>query len=296
MEIANNDIIPFVKMHGAGNDYIYINALETCPENLSELAKEISDRHFGVGSDGLIVILPSEEADFRMLMYNSDGSRAEMCGNASRCIAKFIYHYGLSDKKIIRLSTDAGIRTLYLSLNEKGEVENITVDMGQPILKPSEIPVIADEMDSEGIPLVKLTSSEGEEFKAIAVSMGNPHGVIYLDDNQQISDHLVLKNGKEFEYAKSFPKKANIEFVKVESTEKITMRVWERGAGETLACGTGACAAVVAGILSGRLNRKVEVELPGGNLLIEWRESDSRVMMSGDAEIVAEGNYYRKNR
>ena len=293
----NKNVIPFVKMHGAGNDYVYINALNSCPENLSQWAVEISDRHFGVGSDGLIAILPadSDEADFRMEMYNADGSRGKMCGNASRCIAKFLIHYGLTDKKMIRLATDAGVKFLYPRLNDTGEVMEVTVDMGIPEFTPDKIPVKGVEWDIDGTASVSLLATTGEEFKAFPVSMGNPHAVIILNEDSDLTDHLVLECGKEFEKNPAFPDYANIEFIKVRSKDDIQMRVWERGSGETLACGTGACASVVAGIAKGLLNRRVRVHLKGGILQIEWDEKTGHVMMTGGAEIIAEGIYFRKN-
>ena len=293
----NKRIIPFVKMHGAGNDYIYINALESCPDNLSQLAVEISDRHFGVGSDGLIAILPpdSADADFRMEMYNADGSRGKMCGNASRCIAKYLIHYGLTDKKVIRLATDAGVKFLYPRLNREGEVTEVTVDMGTPEFCPERIPVRNEKTTEGGCARVILRASSGEAFSAMAVSMGNPHAVIVLDGDEEITDHLIHDCGKEFEKNPVFPNSANIEFIKVLSPDNIRMRVWERGSGETLACGTGACASVVVGITQGLLNRSVTVNLLGGDLRIEWNEETGHVMMTGGAEIIAEGTYFRKN-
>ncbi len=294
MEIENNNVIPFVKMHGAGNDYIYINAFRNCPTHLANLAIEISDRHFGIGSDGLIVIHPSEIADFRMEMFNADGSKGKMCGNASRCIAKYLYHYKLTDKNPIRLQTDAGIKFLYPHFNDKGEVCEVTVDMGFPIFDPEEIPVRNYEISSCGLPEVKLISTGGEEFHALCISMGNPHAVIFIDKEEDLSDYLVCKCGKEFEMASCFPDKANIEFIKILSPDEIEMRVWERGSGETLACGTGSCASVVAGISAGLLNNEVNVHLRGGNLKIKWDPESDTVLMSGGAEIIAEGMYYRK--
>ena len=287
--------IPFVKMHGAGNDYIYINALDGCPIDLPSLAIEISDRHFGIGSDGLVAILPSEIADFKMQMYNADGSRAQMCGNASRCIAKYLHHFNLTEKNPIALETDAGIKLLHLNMNDNSEVESVTVDMGCPILIPEQIPVIADDTEKYSAPVVTLVSSDNIKYEALAVSMGNPHAVIYLDGDK-ITDKHVHKYGKEFEVNPKFPEKVNVEFVCAVSADEVNMRVWERGSGETLACGTGACATVVAGVLSGRLNRKVKVNLPGGSLEIEWDKNDNRILMTGPAEIIAEGTYYRKNK
>lgn len=294
MVIENNNIIPFVKMHGAGNDYIYINALENCPADLSSLSREISDRHFGIGSDGLIAILPSNEADFRMEMYNADGSRGKMCGNASRCIAKFLYHYNLTDKNPIRLQTDSGIKILYPTFNINGRVEEVSVDMGAPVFDPSEIPVRPDCISECGLPVVRLKASSGEEFEAYCVSMGNPHAVIITSCGTDLSDHLVCDCGREFEKHPAFPDYSNIEFIRILSPAEIEMRVWERGSGETLACGTGACASVVAGIITGRLEREVTVNLRGGKLRISWEKLTGSVVMTGGAEIIAEGVYFRK--
>ena len=253
--------VKFTKMHGAGNDYIYINAMKTVPDNLPLLSRQISDRHFGIGSDGLVAIMPSHIADFRMRMFNSDGSEAEMCGNASRCIGKYVFEKGLTDKTEITLETLAGIRTLHLEVIEN-EVVSVTVDMGEPELRPEAIPVRSNSLVS------KISEREiiyGHEYIVTAVSMGNPHAVIFTD---RITDELVFMEGPRIETAEIFPNKSNIEFAHIIDQSHIWMRVWERGSGETLACGTGACATVVAAVLNGYTARRLNVKLMGGELQI----------------------------
>lgn len=272
-------------MHGAGNDYIYIAAMTESPQNLGSLSEKISNRHYGVGSDGLVAILHSDSADFRMRMFNADGSEAQMCGNASRCIGKFVYERGLIDKTEITLETLSGIKTLKLTVND-GIVEKVSVDMGKPEFTASKIPVAS----TCGLPIVRETISvEGSDYDITAVSMGNPHGVIFCDS---ITDKMVLGDGPLLETAGIWPERANIEFAKIEGRDKITMRVWERGSGETMACGTGACATVVAGVVNGLCDRQVAVKLPGGTLDVEWRESDDHVWLSGGAEFIADGIFY----
>lgn len=273
-------------MHGAGNDYIYLNGFEAIPEDLSKLAVEVSDRHFGVGSDGLVVICPSDVADFRMRMYNSDGSEAEMCGNASRCIGKYVYDRGLTDKTEVTLETLAGIKVLKLHV-ENGEVTVVTVDMGEPELRPDRVPVVstsADRMINERITV------NNTEYDITAVSMGNPHAVVFVNE---ITDEQVLGRGPELERAEVFPRKANIEFARVVDRGHVEMRVWERGTGETLACGTGACATAVAAVLNGHTDREVDIVLRGGTLHIRWDEATNHVMMTGPARFVCDGTFYR---
>lgn len=282
--------IDFIKMHGAGNDYVYIDATKSCPPDLSNLAVNIADRHFGVGGDGLVVILPSDIADFRMRMFNADGSEAQMCGNASRCVGKLVYDRGLTHSLRISLETLAGIKVLHLHPGKDGLIESVTVDMGEPILSPESIPVINDSSLHGNTGTVTMADSDGTEFTAIAVSMGNPHAVIFIEDN--ITDRHINYYGRNFENHPAWPEKTNVEFVNVISPEHIRMRVWERGSGETLACGTGSCASVVAGILSGRLKRKVRVDLLGGSLIIEWDSASGHVFMTGGAITVADGRYY----
>lgn len=278
--------VRFSKMHGAGNDYIYLNGFEAIPEDLSKLAVEVSDRHFGVGSDGLVVICPSDVADFRMRMYNSDGSEAEMCGNASRCIGKYVYDRGLTDKTEVTLETLAGIKVLKLHV-ENGEVTEVTVDMGEPELRPDRVPVVstsADRMINERITV------NNTEYHITAVSMGNPHAVVFVNE---ITDEQVLGRGPELECAEVFPRKANIEFARVVDRGHVEMRVWERGTGETLACGTGACATAVAAVLNGHTDREVDIVLRGGTLHIRWDEATNHVMMTGPARFVCDGTFYR---
>lgn len=272
-------------MHGAGNDYIYINAMTSTPENLPLLARKISDRHFGIGSDGLVLIMPSTIADFRMRMFNSDGSEAEMCGNASRCIGKYVYERGLTDKDVITLETLAGIRILHLD-TDNGEVKAVTVDMGEPILTPDLIPVASVSKD---VKIAEKETVDSKEYLITAVSMGNPHAVIFCD---KLTDELVLKEGSKLETADIFPKKSNIEFAVVKDRSHIRMRVWERGAGETMACGTGACATLVAAVLNNLTNRHCTLSLLGGDLEINWDESSNHVMMKGGAEFIADGEFY----
>lgn len=275
-------MLQFTKMHGLGNDYVYMDAINQKIEKRSELAKFVSDRHFGVGSDGLILICPSEKADFRMQMFNQDGSEAEMCGNGIRCVGKFVYDKGLTNKETITVETLAGIKTLVMTA-KNGKIETARVDMGKPILEPEKIPVISDEN-----PVKNLKLNEGEkEFTFTCVSMGNPHAVTFIKEDVNKFD--ICKYGAKLEINNVFPKKANIEFINVIDDKTLKMRVWERGAGETLACGTGACASVVAAILNGYTKRDVTVHLLGGDLKIKWDENDNHVYMTGPATTVFEG-------
>lgn len=275
-------MLKFTKMHGLGNDYVYMDAINQKIENRAELAKFVSDRHFGIGSDGLILICPSDKADFKMQMFNSDGSEAEMCGNGIRCVGKFVYDKGLTNKTTINIETLAGIKTLEMT-TKNNKVEFIKVDMGEPILDPKKIPVISDEKIVKNLKL----SADDKEFKFTCVSMGNPHAITKIE--QAVKDFDVHKYGKILEQNKAFPKKANIEFINIIDKENIKMRVWERGAGETLACGTGACAVAVASNLNGYTNKKVRIELLGGKLDIEWNEKDNHIYMTGPATTVFEG-------
>ena len=284
MSIARKEV-RFTKMHGAGNDYIYIDATRETTENLPELSRRMSDPHFGIGSDGLVAVMPSDIADFRMRMFNSDGSEAEMCGNASRCIAKFVYEKGLTDKETVTLETLAGIKVLHLHVRD-GIVESVTVDMGAPVLEPASVPVLSRD------PKLRLAEEEtvdGRTYRITGVSMGNPHGVIFVDD---INDDLVLRQGPLLEVAPIFPAKANIEFAEVLDRSTIRMRVWERGTGETLACGTGACATAVAAVLNGLTDREVDVRLRGGTLHIRWDEESGHVFMTGPAAFICDGIFY----
>lgn len=280
----------FTKMQGAGNDYVYIDALgrkeSVIPDtlNLPALARRISDRHFGVGGDGLILIMPSDIADFRMRMYNADGTEAQMCGNGARCVAKYVHDKGFTDKTHITLETLSGIKEIELHLRD-GVTVAVTVDMGKAALKRRDIPA-RGEPDSM-MKGVKLTI-EGKEFEVTGVGMGNPHGVIFVDE---ITDHLICHYGRLLEKSDIWPERANIEFVKIKDRSHIEMRVWERGTGETLACGTGACASVVAACIAGLTTNNVEVKLLGGSLDISYDSGNGHVYMTGPAEFVAEGIY-----
>ncbi len=284
MEKEQNKI-EFTKMHGAGNDYIYLDATHDTPLDLSGLAVMMSGVHFGIGSDGLVAIMKSDKADFRMRMFNSDGSEAEMCGNATRCIGKYVYDRGLTSKTEVTLETLAGIKVLHLHV-ACGEVESVTVDMGEPVLEPALVPVVSRN------PEVKISEEEtvaGRTYRITAVSMGNPHGVIFTDE---ITDSLVLGEGPALETADIFPRKANIEFARVVDRNTIEMRVWERGTGETFACGTGACATAVAAVLNGLTDREVDLRLRGGTLHIDWDEATGHVFMTGPAVFVCDGTFY----
>lgn len=271
----------FTKMHGLGNDYIYVNCIDQCIENPSEVARFVSDRHFGIGSDGLVLILPSEVADFRMRMFNSDGSEAEMCGNAIRCVGKYVYDNGLTDKLNIKIETLAGIKVLDLTV-ENGKVSLVKVDMGEPILKPADIPV-----DSEAdLFISQPVEIDGVTYNVTCVSMGNPHAVTYVDDVMKFPLETV---GPKMENHKLFPRRINAEFVQIIDRNTLRMRVWERGAGETMACGTGACAVLVASVLNNVSDRKATIKLLGGDLHIEWNEADNHVYMTGPAVKVFDG-------
>lgn len=268
-------------MQGAGNDYIYIDGATNLIENPSQLAIELSNRNFGIGSDGLVLILPSETCDFRMQMFNSDGSESEMCGNATRCIGKYVYDNGLTDKKEITLETKAGVKYITLLEGDKRS-RKVTVDMGEPILDPVLIPVNIEANPVLNQPLV----IDGKTWQINCVSMGNPHAVIFTEG---IKDFDLPVLGPKFENNPVFPRRTNTEFIEVVDRKTLNMRVWERGAGETLACGTGACAATVAAILNNYTDRKITIHLLGGDLEIEWRESNNHVYMTGDAVTVFEG-------
>ena len=275
-------MLQFTKMHGLGNDYVYMDAINQKIEKRSELAKFVSDRHFGIGSDGLILICPSEKADFRMQMFNQDGSEAEMCGNGIRCVGKFVYDKGLTNKETITVETLAGIKTLVMTA-KNGKIETARVDMGEPILEPEKIPVISKENPVKNLKLNEVD----KEFNFTCVSMGNPHAVTFIKEDVNKFD--ICKYGSKLEINNAFPKKANIEFINVINDKTLKMRVWERGAGETLACGTGACASTVAAILNGYTSREVTVHLLGGDLKIKWDENDNHVYMIGPATTVFEG-------
>ena len=271
----------FTKMQGIGNDYIYVNCFEETVHNPEMLARRMSRRHYGVGGDGLVLIEPSDVADFGMRIFNSDGSESEMCGNASRCIGKYVYERGLTDKTSLTLMTGSGLKELSLNVQD-GKVRSVRVDMGTPELDPRKIPV-----DLPGEIILGHRLELGSMVYAIhCVSMGNPHCVLFVrnPDNADV-EHV----GPLLENYPIFPNRTNVEFVQVEDRGYIRMRVWERGAGETLACGTGACAALVASVLTGRSDRDVEIELPGGTLRVFWSAEDNHVYQEGPAEFVFDG-------
>lgn len=272
----------FTKMQGAGNDYIYINCLEEQISNPAEVAKFVSDRHFGIGADGLILIKPSERADFEMAMYNADGSQGEMCGNAIRCVGKYVYDRGMTDKKQISIDTLAGIKYLELFL-ENGKVSRVKVNMGAPCLVASEIPIIAD---TERV-ISETIEVQGKTYEMTAVSMGNPHCVIFLEED--VRELNLEAIGPAFENHPRFPRRINTEFVNVIDKSTLRMRVWERGSGETLACGTGSCATAVAAILNGKTEDEVTIQLMGGELEIAWAGGDAPVYMTGPAVTVFDG-------
>lgn len=274
----------FTKMHGAGNDYVYVDCFRERVDNPAELAVRISDRHKGVGSDGLVLIMYSDTCDFRMRIFNADGSEAQMCGNASRCIAKFVYDRGYVNKKIITLETLSGVKILEL-LPENCEVHKVKVDMGEPVVETSKIPVKWHEET-----LINQTVDFGvEKYAVTCVSMGNPHAVIFTEGIDRLD---LEKIGPKIENHPMFPERVNAEFVEIVSPTRARMRVWERGSGETLACGTGACAVEVAAVLNGKLERKATVSLPGGDLELEWNEENNHIYMTGDAVTVFEGEWY----
>lgn len=271
----------FTKMHGCGNDYVYVNLFEEQIENPAKVSIAVSDRHFGIGSDGLITIGESEIADFRMRIYNADGSEAEMCGNGIRCVAKYVYDHKLTDKTEITVETGAGVKTLQLTV-EDDKVTLVRVDMGEPILTPDEIPVVADGDRVVDEPIVV----DGKTWHMTCVSMGNPHAVVFVDD---VAHFELEKYGPLFENHVRFPKRTNTEFVQIVSRNEAIMRVWERGSAETWACGTGTCATVMACILNGLTDNDVLVHLRGGDLRIVYDEKSNHVFMTGPATEVFEG-------
>ena len=272
----------FVKMEGCGNDYVYVNGFNTKIDNPNELSKNVSDRHFGIGSDGLIVINPSEVADFKMSMYNADGSEGKMCGNGIRCVAKYVYDYKMIDKEVITVETLAGIKTLKLNV-ENGKVKTVRVNMGSPIINAKDVPVISDKEKVINEPVV----IDGKEYGITCVSMGNPHAITFVDDTDSLK---IEKIGPGFEKNEIFPDRVNTEFIQIIDRKTIKMRVWERGSGETLACGTGACASVVACVLNNLTDNKVTVKLLGGDLEIKYDTDENTVYMTGPARIAFTGN------
>ena len=270
-------------MQGCGNDYVYVNGFteKLSPQEKPEIVRKLSDRHFGIGGDGVIFINPAEEADFEMEMYNADGSRGEMCGNGIRCVAKYVYDYGLTDKTQISVETLGGIKYLDLTV-EDGKVSLVKVDMGKPELEADLIPIISEREQVIDEPI----EVDGKEYHMTGVSMGNPHTVIYVDDVKGLD---LEKIGPKFENHERFPKRINTEFVHCIDRQTVEMRVWERGSGETLACGTGACAVAVSSILNNLTDTQVTVKLLGGDLQIEWDREKDRVFMTGPATVVFDG-------
>ena len=271
----------FTKMHGIGNDYVYVNCFKETVEHPSEVAIKVSDRHFGIGSDGLILIKPSEVADGKMEMYNADGSQGAMCGNGIRCVAKYMYDYGITDKTSISVETKSGIKYLDLTIKD-GKVDTVKVNMGTPILKAVDIPVHSEKEQVIDEPVMV----DGKEWKITCVSMGNPHAITYIDDVKNLE---IEKIGPKFENHEIFPDRVNTEFVHVIDRNTVEMRVWERGSGETLACGTGSCAVAVSSILNGLTEEEVTVKLLGGDLKIFWDRTENKVYMTGSATTVFDG-------
>ncbi len=282
--------IGFTKMHGCGNDYIYVNGAEAAIDERKKegIVRKLSDRHFGIGGDGVIFIhsLSGEDAiaDFEMEMYNADGSRAEMCGNGIRCVAKYVYDKGLTDKEKIRIASCGKVKYLDLAIKE-GKVANVRVNMGAPILAVEDIPVISGQKEA----IAERIEVEGKEYEMTCVSMGNPHAVVFMKAWEDLDSFAVEKIGPYFENHMRFPKRTNTEFVKVIDRNTVQMRVWERGTGETLACGTGACATVVACVLNGLTEEEVTVKLLGGELKVQWDRENNTVYMAGPAETVFDG-------
>ena len=273
----------FTKMHGCGNDYVYVNGFTEKIKDKPAFVRAVSDRHFGVGGDGAIFINPSDEADFEMEMYNADGSRAEMCGNGIRCVAKYVYDKKLTEGKHISIVSCGKVKYLDLE-TEKGEVTSVKVNMGEPILKASEVPVLCDREQAVDEPI----TVQGTEYRMTCVSMGNPHAVVFMDGVEEMD---IAAIGPYFENHAVFPNRTNTEFVQVVDESHVIMRVWERGTGETLACGTGCCATVVACVLNGLTKEKVMVKVLGGEILIEWDRKENLVYMTGPASTVFEGEF-----
>jgi diaminopimelate epimerase len=274
----------FTKMQGAGNDYVYVDCFaQSVPADVAKTAQAISDRHFGVGGDGLILICPAEGADAEMRMYNADGSYSEMCGNGIRCVAKYVYDHGIVQRDVLRITSGGRLYELQLTIAD-GKVERVRVDMGEPILTAAEIPTTLPGNP----PLKAPLTAGGRTFEVTSVSMGNPHCVVYVDE---LSDELVRGTGPLIENDAHFPRRVNVEFVQVINRETVRQRTWERGSGETLACGTGACAVCVAGVLTGRTERRVTVKLRGGDLQLEWDETTNHVFMTGPAVEIFSGEW-----
>ena len=291
----------FTKMHGIGNDYVYVDCTKETVEDPSAVAVRVSDRHFGIGSDGLILIKPSDTADFEMDMYNADGSRGKMCGNGIRCVGKYVYDHGLTDKTTVRIATGSGVKILTLEIAD-GKVKNVRVDMGEAILEPSMIPVrMSDKVIASSRPAAEGSFGRtavnvplrvlGHTYKVTCVSMGNPHCIVFMDTPEDVESLLIDNIGPHFEHHEAFPDRVNTEFAAMQGEHEIRMRVWERGSGETWACGTGACATAVAAILNGFGQSPVKLHLNGGDLLIEWDRETNHVFMTGPAAEVFEGEW-----
>ncbi len=283
-------IMRFTKMHGIGNDYVYVNGFVENVGDPVAVAQKVSDRHFGIGSDGLILILPSDKADVRMRMFNADGSESEMCGNGVRCVAKYSFDHGLTKNNPMKVETGCGVLTLALETGPDQKVRQVTVNMGPPILDLPQIPVDREKVvKGSREHEYRLSVAQGNELlDATFVSMGNPHAVMFTPDVKAIDLNRV---GPVVENHKAFPRRINAHWVQVHSRQEVTMRTWERGSGITLACGTGACGVCVAGVLTGRTDRKILAHLPGGDLTLEWRESDNNVYMTGPATEVFSGEW-----
>ena len=277
----------FTKMHGLGNDYVYVNGFDERVDDPGAVARQVSDRHTGIGSDGLIMILPSDKADVRMRMFNIDGSEGEMCGNGIRCVAKYAWDHGLSRHNPMKVETGRGVLTLAIEVVE-GKAREVSVNMGEPILDLAKIPFDPSRAKATGNPRVFHYALEGDEMDVVPVSMGNPHSVTFVDDVQSLDLNRI---GPLAEHHPAFPKRVNAHWAQVISPSEVRMRTWERGSGITMACGTGACSVLVAGALTGRLGRKALVRLPGGDLNIEWRETDNQVVMTGPATEVFSGEW-----
>lgn len=279
--------LKFTKMQGAGNDYVYVDCFsQPLPEDPATLAQQMADRHFGIGGDGLILIVPADDADAEMRMYNADGSASEMCGNGIRCVAKYLYDHGICPQESLRISSGGAVLALELTV-EEGKVSKVRVDMGEPILSPAAIPTTLSATQDGAVVEAEL-SVENADLTANVISMGNPHCVVFVEE---AIDEIVLGIGPALECHPVFPNRVNVEFVEIESRTRLKQRTWERGSGETMACGTGASAVCVAGVLTGKTDRNVEIELLGGTLELEWNETDNHVYMTGPAVEVFSGEW-----
>jgi diaminopimelate epimerase len=277
----------FTKMHGIGNDYVYVNGFEERVDDPGAVARAVSDRHFGIGSDGLIMILPSDKADVRMRMFNVDGSEGEMCGNGIRCVAKYAWDHALTRQNPMRVETGRGVLTLALKVVE-GTTREVSVNMGEPILDAETIPFDPAKAQPTASPRVFRYELAGQSMDVVPVSMGNPHSVTFVEDVQSLDLNRI---GPLAEHHPAFPRRVNAHWAQVISPNEVRMRTWERGSGITWACGTGACSVLVAGVLTGRMGRKALVHLPGGDLNIEWREADNQIVMTGPATEVFSGEW-----